>query len=283
MDACVTISSDPEKRAQSIHSELPDRGWHRLYIGLLCVCGFSGLVMRYHTSNGIIDESLIQPSSIWTHPFLLLYRGIAGVVILEWFWGTNVWIWNQVNALDYVSLFQLDEALNAPSIWKQSMQHSVLLSVNLTCFLLVSRPHVSATIVNLLPATLFVGVLAHVGQASGPATWKSIVRVIASPWTRVTFLDIYLGDVATSFIHVGIDLLESSCLLVSQYTYLQSPEERCVDPHSSFQRWVVPVCSVLPMVRRYPGIYSGIFRYTQVYIQVYSDIYSYSGILRPDI
>jgi hypothetical protein len=176
-----------------------------------------------------IWDCLVDPGegrTLWNDPAIYLYSFLGNLLMYDWLWGINVYIWEQAN-INYLVLLDLT-VQHAPShlqIFSHTADFSYIYLINLLLYYKARRndlhynipPHYFPIALVLLGMSYFVVNMFlqrhHVSHRLYSP--QVLYRIITSPFSNVTLREIYTADVMTSFIKVFSNFIYASCYLAS--------------------------------------------------------------------
>eukprot|EP01012_Entosiphon_sulcatum_P055207 TRINITY_DN7681_c0_g1_i1.p1 TRINITY_DN7681_c0_g1~~TRINITY_DN7681_c0_g1_i1.p1 ORF type:complete len:446 (+),score=50.68 TRINITY_DN7681_c0_g1_i1:48-1385(+) len=206
----------------SPQSAMPSRGGRSASLSsLICKAGFVLATLlcvwsireRYSTR----DTSVVNQKFALVFP--LYYRAVALLVLGGWCWGLNVQYLDRCN-IEYTALFEMEPSgkVHYRTVYSTAAMFSVTLLVNVTLFAHAGNSLPST----YLPILLYVTLLGMVLWPYRPlrdARYRLLgwlhQTVLLSPFTEVTFADVILADLLTSYAKVFADMYGTVCVITN--------------------------------------------------------------------
>ena len=187
----------------------------------------------------------------WVQSVLPVYRGIGVLLLLEWGWGCNLYIWDKYR-VNYMQLLELDArtTMTYAEVFDEATTASMMFLANFLLYFKVLRgdfpPWIPA---GYFPILLFTYMLYKLMPWSGhgrSVIWYGLAQVVLSPFGRVIFLTTYTGDILTSLVKPIIDWSYTLCFLVTlEWVDDTVNDEVCLQSRL-FNYVIVPLLSALP-------------------------------------
>mmetsp|Transcript_23641 Transcript_23641/g.46560 ORF Transcript_23641/g.46560 Transcript_23641/m.46560 type:complete len:1014 (+) Transcript_23641:63-3104(+) len=176
----------------------------------------------------VLSPSYVQETGKYSLAVQPIYQASAVLIILLWLWGLSIQCWNtyQVNYV-YIYEFNPKSTLTAARVMEEACNLSLLLIINLTCFLHLPLlyehlPLHFKILPKLFPYSFFLFLLFKGGSTtlkkSRRLIMTSIGHVLISPFGRLRQRDILMAEVLTSLGKVGVDMLYVLFYLGSAFT-----------------------------------------------------------------
>ncbi|CAM9832553.1 unnamed protein product [Pylaiella littoralis] len=197
--------------------------------------------------------------SVLLHPAFVVYRALAGILLLRWCWGVSSFVWGRAR-INYIYLFDMDpRAVSSPlQVFDNVAVDTVVYLANLLLYykMVIGRfPMVFPA--GCVPLVLCLYVLSQVVLPFRKAKefWQVILRSLMAPLCKVDFFATYVTDVMTSSVKTTQDVAWSVCFFLSG-DFLLSVE----DYHGSGGSWqrtssyvnlVIPALCILPLWLRF--------------------------------
>ena len=257
-------------------SKLPD--WQNFQLGIRI--GFLLLLFCWTIWDIIVDSYMrpVNEQTTWVQSVLPVYRGIGCCVIFGWLWSVQLYIWSKYK-IKYLYLFGVSNIKpHYFSVYECVQEMTYITIVYLANFLIYFKilrgdlpPFLPSgyfpimlylyMCYKLLPFTrLITGNYTRDTQlTSADVTvqliWGSLISLVSSPFSTVTFANAYIGDVLTSFVRPLVDLSYTTCLFISfdwthDDTLIAERPERCFQS-ISFKQFIVPLLSAAPLWFRF--------------------------------
>jgi EXS family/SPX domain len=173
---------------------------------------------------------ITQVSSIANHQTVVavapVFRAALSLTVFVWLWGVLVYTFERMNINhSYIFEFNPADSLRFFQIFKLAAALTVV--VTLTSYLFFAALHnkegelfgVPARMFLLVSLILFVVFLLNpfdvLNRSSRRVLARLIAQVIVSPFSRVRFVHVYVGDVMTSLVHPLADLEYTVCFYAS--------------------------------------------------------------------
>ncbi len=182
-------------------------------------------VLAFWLMFDVASDGELQSGSIASHArdsyqsVLPIYRGVGCLILLWWCYGVNCWVWTRYR-IAYLALFELDARTHMP--YPVVFEHCVNVTLGFEINLLLYRKVVRGEWSPLLgipptvyPVLLFIACAAKVIWHLNQSLWlRAVKAVLLSPFSDVTFIAAYMGDIFTSLIKVFIDIAYAVCYTV---------------------------------------------------------------------
>lgn len=229
----------------------PALNWGVFDMGLRIGCAM--ILLIWWIFDMMVDES-IRPGhfSVWKDPALPVFRGVGCMLLLLWLWGLMIFVWTSTR-INYIFMFDLDA--RSPSWRSIANEASLSTIVFLSLWLLhikVRRGDFPATVPApyyvLAVFLYFLFKLVHPwDQRRG--MWTTLGQLFGLPFTRVTLLSAFVGDVVLSAIKVIVDLTYAVFYLCSGE--FMHPDLSPAFPSSHTWTFaVLPLASAVPLFWR---------------------------------
>ena len=254
-----------------------DSDWWTMWFGIRV--GVLLMLLCWVMWDCIVDE-LLRPNHdfhFFDRGVFRVYRGIGCLILLNWLWGVNIFVWTSVR-INYAYLFEFDA--NAIYSHRQVFMRATSLTLfwllNFLLFFKMNRGEVfegSQSYNAYLPLSLAVAALLYVLSPFNKQKRvfaRGIVKAVTAPFSEVSFFSVYVADVMTSLVKVFGDLAYSFCYFgtgewlalngqnttdCGNVTKADLPNLRdhdCTCEHSDALKWVVyPLLSSLPLWFRF--------------------------------
>ncbi len=181
-------------------------------------------------------------------------------MLVHWFWGLSVYIWNRYR-VNYIFLFDLDPRIvETPMMIMEDATDETL--VFLTLMLLYYKSGLG-DIPDVIPPGGYplILVLYTLKCLIFPLRtripiWKAILAVVTAPLTAPTFFHTYVADVFTSMVKVFQDILWTCCFIISGDFLISEREDMDIEPmlwHEKFwyKNIVIPLVCLFPLWIRF--------------------------------
>ena len=198
----------------------------------------------------------------WVQSVLPVYRGIGVLLLLEWGWGCNLYIWDKYR-INYMQLLELDtrSTMTYAEVFDEATTASMMFLANFLIYFKILRgdfpPWIPA---GYFPILLFIYMLYKLLPWSGhgrSVIWYGLAQVVLSPFGRVIFLTTYTGDILTSLVKPIIDWSYTLCFLVTlEWVDDTVNDEVCLQSRL-FNYVIVPLLSALPLWFRFMQCLTG--------------------------
>jgi hypothetical protein len=201
-------------RREAIAQMLPKRGdglemdWSQLRLGYrMGMCTILGLWVCWDCVWGLLSE---HSTTIGARTAFPVFRGVGGLLFLQWFWGMSVWVWTRYR-VNYIYLFDLNPRIvDSPlSIFNSAVDNTLVFLVLMLLYYKAGAHDIPGK----FPAGIFpmLLVIYAVFQLVFPLRkrmpmWDNIGKVITAPVSSPTFFHGYIGDIFTSMVKVFQDL-----------------------------------------------------------------------------
>ena len=192
----------------------------------------------------------------WVQSVLPVYRGIGVLLLLEWGWGCNLYIWDKYR-INYMQLLELDtrSTMTYAEVFDEATTASMMFLANFLIYFKILRgdfpPWIPA---GYFPILLFIYMLYKLLPWSGhgrSVIWYGLAQVVLSPFGRVIFLTTYTGDILTSLVKPIIDWSYTLCFLVTLEWVNDSVNDEVCLQSRLFNYVIVPLLSALPLWFRF--------------------------------
>ena len=198
----------------------------------------------------------------WVKSVLPVYRGIGVLLLLEWGWGCNLFIWDKYR-INYMALLELDarSTMTYAEVFDEATTASMMFLANFLIYFKILRgdfpPWIPA---GYFPILLFIYMLYKLLPWSGhgrSVIWYGLAQVVLSPFGRVTFLTTYTGDILTSLVKPIVDWSYTLCFLFTlEWVDDTVNDEVCLQSRL-FNYVIVPLLSALPLWFRFMQCLTG--------------------------
>lgn len=188
-----------------------------------------------------IWEAVVEPANgqtLWNDPAIYLYSFLGNLVVYQWLWAADVYVWEKTN-INY--LFLLDITVdNSPTSYAYFIRNAIPTLIYLANLILYYKARRDALYINIPPhffpvslALLCTGYYIYKGiqerhvvhyRLYSPSV---LFHIVTAPFSRVTFRQTVLADVMTSFIKVF-----SNCAYAACYLITGSYEDQVASMHS---------------------------------------------------
>jgi hypothetical protein len=186
----------------------------------------------------------------------IMYRGFFMAIVLCWFWGGNMWLWERYR-VNYAFIFEFNprEFTKHITMWRASAMFSVLWSLFFLVYALhVARPAGFTWLGDIpifaLPLTmLIVFGVAFVAYSVRSGFWllRTLGRIVTTPATRIVFRDFYVADQLISLSIVLADFEYIACFYLSDVNPdFASAKGECL----RINVWIRPLIASLPAFLR---------------------------------
>ena len=192
----------------------------------------------------------------WVQSVLPVYRGIGVLLLLEWGWGCNLYIWDKYR-VNYLALLELDPrtTMTYTEVFDEATTASMMFLANFLMYFKILRqdfpPFIPA---GYFPILLFLymlyKLLPWVGQGRS-VVWSAFCQVVLSPFGRVSFLTVYTGDILTSLVKPIIDWCYTLCFLVTLEWVDDTVKDEVCFNSRLFNYVAIPLLSALPLWFRF--------------------------------
>jgi hypothetical protein len=231
--------------------------WNMYNLGLKG--GIMLILLVWTIWDCVIDAHIRPPRhSAWVSAVLPIYRGLGCLILLNWLWGINLFVWNKFK-INYLFLLELDPRYtkNYSEMFNQATTMTIVALANFLLFFKTLRGDTPDWISSgYMPMVL----LGYVLYMIMPWPWnrsnqfsRGVLKVLASPFYEVTFFTSYIGDIMTSMVKVFIDLAYTLCFAFSGYWQheLQDDFTNGCTNSNFYTLFVVPFLSALPLWLRF--------------------------------
>jgi hypothetical protein len=188
-----------------------------------------------------------------------VFRACGGLLILQWFWGCNVWIWTRYR-INYIFLFDFNPNFVASPIviFNEAVDHSlVFLIVMLLYYKAGAHAIPFSAPAGVLPTGLVLYTLCHLvfPWRKRKSMWEAVRFVVTAPMTSPTFFHGYVGDVFTSMVKVFQDMVWTLGFVFSGDFLIPEESKHSTDHLWSHSRWyksiLIPAVTLLPLCIRF--------------------------------
>ena len=192
----------------------------------------------------------------WVQSVLPVYRGIGVLLLLEWGWGCNLYMWDKYR-VNYLALLELDPrtSMTYTEVFDEATTASMMFLANFLLYFKILRQDFPPWIpAGYFPILLFLYMLYKLLPWSGQGRsviWSALAQVVLSPFGRVTFLTVYTGDILTSLVKPIIDWCYTLCFLLTlEWVDDTVKDEVCLNSRL-FNFVIIPLLSALPLWFRF--------------------------------
>ena len=218
--------------------------------------GITLLLFFWVAWDCVVDARLRPQYNIeWVQSVLPVYRGIGVLLLLEWGWGCNLYIWDKYR-INYLALLELDPrtSMTYAEVFDEATSASMMFLANFLLYFKILRqdfpPFIPA---GYFPILLFLYMVYKLLPWSGGRSiiWSALAQVVLSPFGKVSFLTVYTGDILTSLVKPIIDWSYTLCFLVTlEWVDDNVKDELCFNSRL-FNFVIIPLLSALPLWFRF--------------------------------
>lgn len=197
-------------------------------------CGIVFVLLIWFLWDAIVDPG--EGQTLWNDPAIYLFSFLGNLVVYDWLWGFNVYVWEKAH-VNYLVLLDLN-ANHCPTPFQIFSKVSVVTSVYLIVLILYYKARRGQLYEISIESHYFALFIALMALCYGSVTLilqrhyvshrlyspSVIFRIITSPWSKVSFRETYMGDVMTSLIKVYSNCAFAMCYLLSG-AFMQSSSE----------------------------------------------------------
>jgi len=248
-----------EARAQL----LPKKGdglqmdWSQLRLGYrLGMCAILTLWVAWDCIWGYVRNG---NSTIGGRTAFPVFRGCGGLLLLHWFWGASVYVWNRFR-INYIFLFDLDpRTVDSPITIFNDVVDETLVFMFLMLLYYKSGAHDIPDLVppGVYPFLLVVYVLACFifPVRTKISMWNNIWNVINTPFSSPTFFTIYIADVFTSMVKVFQDIAWTVGFIASGDFLVDEDSPKMLKHKWAHSFWyknvLIPIVCLMPLWIRF--------------------------------
>jgi hypothetical protein len=188
-------------------------------------CGIVLVLFLWFLWDAVVDPG--EGQTLWNDPAIYLFSFLGNLVVYDWLWGLNVYVWEKAH-VNYLVLLDLS-ANHCPSSFQIFSKISVVTSVYLVILILYYKARRGQLYELHLEGHYFALFIALVALGYGTVTMilqrhhvshrlyspSVIFRIVTSPWSPVTLRESYMGDVMTSLIKTYSNCAYALCYLIS--------------------------------------------------------------------
>jgi hypothetical protein len=212
----------------------------------------------------VVDAALRPHDSLhWRQNVFPVYRAVFCLLFGAWCWGLNCYVWH-ANRINYIYLFRLNpgSAVTYRDVFDHCTHWTLFVLTTFLLYYKTERGDLPGWVpAQVWPIVTFIPVFLRLlwflrshsrGHTNG---WRlGLLQVVGAPFTEVTFLAGYIGDVLTSLVKVYADIYYSLCWLgggwwLSNQDSTPNPVESvevCLES-SLFVNFIAPLLAALPL------------------------------------